>query len=487
MKSESEIPSSLIELSGHLTPGDKGASAYKLLPFQVPPGTGRLEVEYRFSEDRPGGFMQAAGNILDIGLFDPRGSEFLRARGFRGWSGAARRAFFLTPDEATPGYLPGPLLPGEWHILLGLYRVLPEGCDYRVTIRLYQGAPGATTTTGAAGVPAALPGGPARQPERPGWYRGDLHCHTHHSDARGSLADLAAAARRQGLDFVAVTEHNTVSHLPHLAAHAGPDLLLIPGLEITTEQGHANAWGIRRWHEFRCESAEQMARVVDDVRAAGALISINHPKLGGPPWQFGGEERFDCLEVWQAPWFVFNDQSLALWDGLLRRGQRLTAVGGSDVHQEPPGDEVEGLSPGRPCTWVYAAGLGEEAILAGIRAGRVFISASPHGPRLRLSADVDDDGGYGVGMGDRAPVPPGTHVRLRCEAEGAAGCRLRIRSLADDLELDVQGDDFRHEWSILVEADTHVRAELWRTPEGENPAMQALSNPVYFQVEGDTG
>jgi hypothetical protein len=334
-------------------------------------------------------------------------------------------------------------------------------------------------------MPAAAPAAPL--PDRPCWYRGDLHCHTHHSDAHGSLADLAAAARRQGLDFVAVTEHNTVSHLPHLAAHAGPDLLLIPGQEITTEQGHANAWGIRRWHEFRCESTEQMARVVDDARAAGTLVSINHPKSGGPPWQFGGEERFDCLEVWQAPWFVFNDQSLALWDRLLREGQCLTAVGGSDLHQALPGEEVEGLSLGQPCTWVYARALTEEAILAGIRAGHVFVSAGPAGPRLGLTAGVDGEGGYEVGMGDRVSLTPGTRLHLRCEAEGAAGCTLRIRSLDDDREIEVEDDHFCHEWSSPVEADTHFRAELWRTPEGENPAMQALSNPIYVRVQRDAG
>ncbi|MEJ2210468.1 MAG: CehA/McbA family metallohydrolase [Anaerolineae bacterium] len=483
MMAQSEAPAGLIELSGHLSPQDKQASAYKLLPFRVPAGMGRLEVEYAFSEDRPGGFLQAPGNVLDIGLFDPRGSEFLQARGFRGWSGAARRAFFLAPGEATPGYLPGPLVPGEWQILLGLYRILPEGCDYQVTVRLYKGAPEARAEGAASGPAMALP----PTVDRPAWYRGDLHCHTHHSDARGSLADLAAAARRQGLDFVAVTEHNTVSHLPHLAAHAGPDLLLIPGQEITTEQGHANAWGIRRWHEFRCESAEQMARVVDDVHAAGALASINHPKLGGPPWQFGGEERFDCLEVWQAPWFVFNDQSLALWDGLLREGQRLTAVGGSDLHQAPPGEEVEGLSLGQPCTWVYARALSEEAILAGIRAGHVFVSADPAGPRLVLTAEVDGEGRYQAGMGDCVSLPPGTPLHLRCEAEGAAGCTLRIHSLDDDREIEVEDDHFYHEWSGPVGADTYFRAELWRAPEGENPAMQALSNPIYVRVQGDDG
>jgi len=116
-----------VEITGHLSPQDRRASTYRLLPFDVPEGVSRLEVSYSFSDDDPGGFMRPAGNILDIGLFDPRGSEFLCAQGFRGWSGAARRTFFIAPGEATPGYLPGPILSGGWAILLGLSRILPRG------------------------------------------------------------------------------------------------------------------------------------------------------------------------------------------------------------------------------------------------------------------------------------------------------------------------------------------------------------------------
>ena len=468
-----------LELAGHLSPADKANSAYVLLPFDVPEGVARLEVSYSFSDDRPGGFLQQPGNLLDIGLFDPRGSEFLSARGFRGWSGSARREFVLGAGEATPGYLPGPILPGRWEIVLGLVRILPEGCDYGVTVQLFAGDSTPSVFTTPAPSPVLC--------RKPGWYRGDLHCHTHHSDAQGSLADLAQAARNQGLDFLAVTDHNTVSHLSCLAAHAGPDLLLIRGMEITTEKGHANAWGIERWHEFRCETPAQMAQVVEDVRSSGALISINHPKLGGPPWQFGGEERFDCLEVWQAPWFVFNDQSLELWDRLLKAGHRITGVGGSDVHQTPPGKEVEGLRVGQPCTWVYAQELSEHGILAGIRAGQVFISESPRGPKLLLAADVEGDGQYGARMGDSVQVPPGKTIRLRCEAEGAAGCQLRIRSPENDRQVGVERDRFGHEWQARIDRDTHVRAELWYQPDGETPVIRALSNPIYFTLSSSYG
>ena len=74
------------------------------------------------------------GNIVDIGLFDPRGAEFLTAKGFRGWSGGSLQAFTVAADEATPGYLAGPVQAGTWHVTLGLHQLAPEGCDYRVVV-----------------------------------------------------------------------------------------------------------------------------------------------------------------------------------------------------------------------------------------------------------------------------------------------------------------------------------------------------------------
>jgi hypothetical protein len=463
-----------LELDGHLSPADKDNAAYLLLPFPVPEGIARLEISYSFSDDKPGGFLQQPGNVLDIGLFDSRGSEFLSAKGFRGWSGSARRAFTLAADEATPGYLPGPILPGRWEILLGLVHILPQGCDYRLTIRLVGGAASRHEEVSPPPLPVVN--------ERPGWYRGDLHCHTHHSDATGSLVDLATAARAQGLDFLAVTEHNTTSHLSHLPAHSGDGLLLLPGIEITTGRGHANAWGIERWHEFRCETPAQMAQVMADVRATGALISVNHPKEFGPPWTFGGEEAFDCLEVWQAPWFVFNDQSLALWDRLLRAGHRITGVGGSDVHQAPPGKEVEGLRVGRPCTWVYAETLSVSGLLAGIQAGHIFISEAPSGPKVFLTAETGGSQQQKAGMGDELRVQPGTKVHMSCTVAGARGCELRIHSAESSATVPIERDPYKYEWQVRIEADTFYRAEVHTDPASQDAGIRALSNPVYVRV-----
>ncbi len=456
-----------LEIRGHVSLEDKEACDYRMLPFEVPAGINRIEVEYTFSEDEPGGLWREAGNIVDIGLFDARGSEFLTEEGFRGWSGSARRQFFVAEKEATPGYLPGPIPAGRWEILLGLHRILPQGCDYQVTIRMYPGEGNQKRALNV--VPAPILRRGAR------WYRGDLHCHTHHSDAKGSLEDLVATARMQKLDFLAVTEHNTVSHLPFLPQHTCEDLLLISGQEITTDYGHANVWGIDRWQEFRCRSQEEMRQVLEWARAQGALISINHPKEMGPPWTFRMEAEFDCIEVWQLAWFMFNEQSLALWERLLREGHRLTAVGGSDYHQEPFTGELGVLMLGTPCTWVYARELSQAAILAAIRAGRVFISKSPEGPHIDLSAEAE---GQKAGIGDELFISPGSEVHLRCRVEGGAGDWLQIRSPQGDFETKIDAETYEYAWTLQVEVDTFIRAEVV----GEGAEMHALSNPIYLKL-----
>jgi len=471
-----------ITLEGHCDATDRTANEFPLLPFEVLPGIARLHVRYQVSRQLSGdraGWQE--GNIVDIGLFDPRGAGFLTAKGFRGWSGTTQQEFTLAADKATPGYLPGPVQPGTWHVVLGLYQLAPEGCDYRVVVMLEQGS----TETGGQGSGGAEGELAPNAATGPRWYRGDLHAHTWHSDGSAPLADLAAAARAQGLDFVAVTEHNTVSHLPLLRSYTTPDPLLIPGIEISTYHGHANVWAIDDFVEFRCWTDGQMAQVREEVRARGALFSVNHPKESGPPWEFGDLFEPDCIEVWGGPWFVSNYQSLAVWDTQLRQGKRITAVGGSDKHQGPFAGELGWYEIGTPCTWVYAGALSIPAIIEAIRGGRVFISEGPAGPRLELTAETN---GQQATMGDEMCLPAGVSLRLRCRVQGGAGNLLRLVSAQEIHEAEIIGDDFTHERQVTVTDDAYWRAEVIEPPEAlldEEPAAlmaRALGNPIYVKV-----
>jgi len=482
-----------IMLEGHFDAADRAADEFPLLPFEVPPGITRLDVRYQVSHQLGGdkvGWQE--GNVVDIGLFDPRGAEFLTAQGFRGWSGTTRQEFTITADEATPGYLAGPVQSGTWHVALGLYQVAPDGCDYRIVVTLEGQESGGKRQEaeskeqevgGMTQMGVAMGHGPR-------WYRGDLHAHTWHSDGSAPLADLVAAAHAQELDFVAVTEHNTLSHLPLLPAHTTPALLLIPGVEISTYHGHANAWPID-WSadgfvEFRCRTDDQMAQVREAVRARGALFSVNHPKDGGPPWAFGELFGPDCIEVWGGPWFISNYQSLAVWDAQLRQGKRITAIGGSDKHQGPFTGELGWYEIGTPCTWVHADALTTPAIVAGLRAGHTFISEGPTGPWLELTAE-DISGEQQARMGDELSLPSGAELRLRCRVRGGAGNVLRLVSAQEVHEAAITEDDFTYERRVVVSGDTYWRAEVIEPPEApldEEPSAlmaKALGNPIYVK------
>ena len=65
--------------------------------------------------------------------------------------------------------------------------------------------------------------------------RFDLHIHSEHSpDGRMSLDEIVSCARARGLQGVAVCDHDRAL----TETWDAPDFLLIPGVELSTDQGH---------------------------------------------------------------------------------------------------------------------------------------------------------------------------------------------------------------------------------------------------------
>ncbi len=360
---------------------------YVLVPFEVPPGCRQMQVRYTYSDRIDSDPLLSGGNTLDIGLFDPRGTE-TSSVGFRGWSGSNKDEFVVGEDWATPPYTAGPMPPGRWHVLLGPYKVGPNGCDWRIEVRLDPGLPPFERDLVRSGSPV-LPTLPAA---RDGWVRGDLHCHTRYSDGDSWPSEMLHAAAEAGLDFLGVTDHNNVAHHAEYGPGGGLLPIVIPGVEVTTYGGHWNAWGTDRWWEFREPAASAVERAMADAAEAGAFVSVNHPKPFGPPWEYETIGSAHAIEIWNGPWERLNSSALSFWDDRLKIGQRLVAVGGSDTHvlrsRDPDPRHAQAL--GMPTTWV-AAGPNPDAaaILRGMRAGRTFVSASPAGPQLYLDRDRD--------------------------------------------------------------------------------------------------
>ena len=179
--------------TGTFEPGT--APDWYYVPVELPKGVREIEVSYTYDRPEPNLPSGTAGNTLDIGIFDPDG--------FRGWSGGARSSFRISRSGATPGYLPGPVTPGRWRVQLGPYSVAATGLHWELTVTLRFGPSGPRYD--------AAPAARAVEGTGRGWYRGDLHVHSVHSDGRDSLPGVLDAAREAGLAFFASTEHNNPS------------------------------------------------------------------------------------------------------------------------------------------------------------------------------------------------------------------------------------------------------------------------------------
>ena len=257
-----------VTLQGTLTGADN--QTWHLVPFDVPEGTRRLTADFDYT-------TRHARTAIDLGVLGPDG--FLGQDGFRGWSGGNKRSFTISASDATPSNLHGAIRSGRWNLLLGFFNIRRDTqATYTATVRFERG------------VASAEPAGPVLRAEAR-WYRGDLHMHTAHSD--GSCMSrqqqrvpcpvflTVQAASERGLDFIAITDHNTVSQADAIRELQPyyDELLLIPGREITTFEGHANLFGTVASVDFREGSADvpDWSSLLSNVADTGGVISINHP------------------------------------------------------------------------------------------------------------------------------------------------------------------------------------------------------------------
>ena len=445
---------SLLDLAGRWTHRER--HGHHEFPIEVPEGTVELGVRLWWDPLDMGD--EHLANSLALTLWGPDG--------FRG--GAVRRGeandLRIGLSSAAPGALPGAIPAGRWVLNVETGLILPDGAEagflaWKLDAWARLGDPGAVVA-----VPLATPIAPARRPPagRGGWYRGDLHTHTTHSAGDITVADRVRGAVERGLDFLAITDHNTISH--HREIDAWPDgIIAIRGSEITTYHGHINVWGLSEAIDWRGDRRGGGAEgILEAAHRQGALASINHPSAFGDPWCVGCHwdfarvdyTAFDAMEIWNGRWPIpetDDEGALALWTDLLDAGFRLTGVSGSDSHSAEE-DAYVGLG----MTNVFAEAPTEAGILDGIRRGRVVLSSGPivsfrargadgatatipgdelpaDGP-IDLAVEIEDLEGtatlWFVTSGSRTALVAGGPAGIRVEREGLAArrwWRLEVR------------------------------------------------------------
>jgi hypothetical protein len=395
--------------------------SYVKVPFTVPAGTERVTITFAYSG-------KEQHTTLDLGLLDP-------AR-LRCWSGGNKSLLTVGLSDATPSCLPGAIPTGTWNVLIGVPNIRAAVASHYV-IHVYL-----PSTGSVAGQPEIL-----RQPLRsgPAWFRGDLHTHTAHSDGQcpsqcGKMVPCPVfftveAAARRGLDFIAITDHNATSQYDAMRELQPyfDKVLLIPGREITTFQGHINFLGSTDFIDFRLDgrTVVDMNQLLHAAEDAGAITSINHPMApsgevclgcGWTPAIPADMRLLTAVEAVNGGSEQHGLSDLSYWNEELNRGCRLIGIGGSDNHQPlQPLDQVGSI--GSPTTVVYADNLSTTAILDGIHDGHVFMDlAATRDRMIELSTRAKDRTAH---SGDSVDVARGDQLRFDAHVSGATGGRAR--------------------------------------------------------------
>lgn len=179
----------------------------------------------------------------------------------------------------------------------------------------------------------------------------DLHVHSSHSpDSRLTLEEIAGQLPYVGLKGFAITDHNTVAghrELPGLRDRF-PGTLVIPGVEVSTHEGHVLVYGV-------AEAPPAHRPIEETLRWAeqrGGISVLAHPFR----WTHGVGSRV-AKTARVAALETVNGHTSAVANAkaeLIAAQRHLGATGGSDVHEvhdvgraftefSPDIDSVEGL------------------------------------------------------------------------------------------------------------------------------------------------
>lgn len=353
---------------------------------------------------------------------------------------------------------------------------------------------------------------------------GAYHIHTTRSDGLGDRTAVAAAAARAGLKFVIITDHGDGTRPPDPPGYL-EGVLVLDGVEISTDQGHYVAFDMPRAPYPLGGAAEA---VVEDVARLGGFGVAAHPdspkpqlrwtddraSIDGIEWlntdsEWRGESRARLARAGIA-YFLRPGPALAsLFDRpvTLDRWDRLAAarpvvgLAGADAHggvkrvAEDPGRSLPGMVgiPGYEASFrafsnrvvlerplAGAAAADARAVYAAIRKGSVFTAIDALAGPAFLDFHVEA-GPDRIGMG--GVLPPDAEATIVARASLPDDAVLVL--LKGNRDVVSARGEIRH---AVTETQGGYRVEV-RLPgaPGRPPVPWLVSNPVYFNDAGAKG
>ena len=157
----------------------------------------------------------------------------------------------------------------------------------------------------------------------------DLHVHTNFSkDGESSVEEILRQAEMAGLDVIAITDHDCVDGAKKALA-CSTTVLVIPGIEVSTRQGHLLVLGVTEIIPPGLDVRE----TVRISRRMGAIVILPHPYH---VWRHGVARRIraamsivDAVEAFNSRYIVGSANRKA---GRIASRLSKPCVGGSDAH-----------------------------------------------------------------------------------------------------------------------------------------------------------
>ena len=159
--------------------------------------------------------------------------------------------------------------------------------------------------------------------------KADLHVHTTYSkDSLITPEDLVYFAKKCGLNAVAVTDHNYLEGAYKIAKET--DFLIIPGMEVSSSDGHIVALNVKELIPRGLSAAE----TVSQIHKAGGIAIACHPYVYFKGALKGNVcETFDAIEIINGRAFPFKRSVKKATQTAERFG--LSRVAGTDAHYGP--------------------------------------------------------------------------------------------------------------------------------------------------------
>ncbi len=319
------------------------------------------------------------------------------------------------------------------------------------------------------------------------WYKGELNAHSNYGVGKDSVQQLVSRAESAGLDFLAITDRNSVGALLD-PGFRSDKVALIPAMAWGNDaMGEALLYGIKTVPDAP-EGVYQAQAECLRIQAQGGVFAVGHPCRPGNPWKWG-TAYVNAVQVWDGPWnampplmldqleegfrqraadnkFVYPLAAAAALNSSIRvdSGPAQTSMLPPQENDAPNdlsgaksvefpkesisaniqnayfwdlelvrglmacgiagGGPAPGQTLGKPVTYILAESKSAQALVDGLRKGRTVMASSPDGVFIDMAADVMLDGKMDARIGDVVPLHQ--EVRFLIQVTGGQGKKLEV-------------------------------------------------------------